>query len=92
MTINRIRWSGLLALLGGMLGILLTLPFAAAYFRAYPGFEAPPRWLPSVELMLDVALHRLAFSMAYVSVPSNPTLAGATVVGARTLGAGWDIL
>jgi hypothetical protein len=35
-----------------MLGILLTLPFAAAYFRAYPGFDAPPRWLPSVQPIL----------------------------------------
>ena len=34
-------------MLGGVIAVLLTLPFAAAYFQAYPGYDAPPFWLPA---------------------------------------------
>jgi hypothetical protein len=30
---------------GGILAIVLTFPFAAAYAQAYPGFDVPPFWL-----------------------------------------------
>jgi hypothetical protein len=32
-------------MIGGVIAVLLTFPFAAAYFQAYPGFDAPPFWL-----------------------------------------------
>ncbi len=51
-----IRWSGLVAMVGGMLAVILTLPFAAAYFRAYPGFDVPPLWLPLVRSSFDPLL------------------------------------
>lgn len=41
------RFSGLLALLAGLTALLVSLPFAAAYFRAYPGYGTPPPWLPA---------------------------------------------
>src|SRR5688572_14523544 len=44
---QQIRWSGFIAMVGGVLGVILTLPFAAAYERAYPGFGVPPFWLPA---------------------------------------------
>lgn len=37
-------WAGRAAMLGGLLALLLTLPFASAYFAAYPGFDMPPFW------------------------------------------------
>lgn len=40
------RWAGISAIAGGVLAILLTVPFAAAYFRAYSGFDPTPIWLP----------------------------------------------
>jgi hypothetical protein len=53
---HQIRWSGLAALIGGILAVILTLPFAAAYFRAYPGFDVPPLWLPAVRSTFDPLL------------------------------------
>ncbi|MEK7328896.1 MAG: hypothetical protein AAB217_26930 [Chloroflexota bacterium] len=47
-----ISWAGFLAIVGGSLAILLTAPFATAYYAAYPGFDIPPVWLPSVRLVL----------------------------------------
>lgn len=41
-----IAWTGLAAILGGLLAILLTAPFASAYFAGYPGIDRPPFWLP----------------------------------------------
>jgi len=41
-----ISWAGLAAILGGLTAIILTAPFATAYFSAYPGFDIPPFWLP----------------------------------------------
>jgi hypothetical protein len=35
----------LAAVLGGLLAIVLTPPFAIAYFAAYPGFDVPPFWI-----------------------------------------------
>ena len=40
-----LRWAGAAAAAGGLLALVLTLPFALAYFRAYPGFDVPPFWL-----------------------------------------------
>ncbi len=33
-----ITWAGLAAIVGGLMAIILTPPFATAYFSAYPGF------------------------------------------------------
>ncbi len=49
------RWLGLAgisAIAGGILAILLTAPFAAAYFRAYSGFDPTPIWLPALRPIL----------------------------------------
>jgi len=48
MSAQHIRWSGFVAMVGGVLAVVLTLPFAAAYFQAYPGFDVPPFWLSAV--------------------------------------------
>lgn len=37
-----------LAILGGCLALLLTMPFAVAFFLAYPGFNEHPIWFPAV--------------------------------------------
>jgi len=42
-------WAGVSAVVGGVLAVLLTFPFATAYFRAYPGFDAIPAWLPVIQ-------------------------------------------
>lgn len=44
-----ISWAGLGAILGGLIAIVLTAPFATAYFSAYPGFDVPPFWLQSAK-------------------------------------------
>lgn len=36
-------------MVGGVIGVVLTLPFAAAYQRAYPGFDLPPFWLSALQ-------------------------------------------
>lgn len=36
----------------GSLAILLTVPFAAAYYRAYPGFDPTPIWLGAFQPIL----------------------------------------
>ncbi len=51
-----ISWAGLAAILGGAMAITLTAPFAAAYFSAYPGSNAPPFWLQSAKLTLQPLL------------------------------------
>lgn len=38
----------LLAILGGCLALVLTLPFAVAFYLAYPGFNELPIWVPAV--------------------------------------------
>ncbi len=53
---QHIRWSGFAAMVGGVLAVILTLPFAAAYFRAYPGFDVPPFWFPAVRSRFDPLL------------------------------------
>ncbi|SFN49781.1 hypothetical protein [Mycetocola miduiensis] len=40
------------AIVGGAGAIVLTIPIAAAYFRAYEGFDARPVWLPFMERAL----------------------------------------
>ena len=34
-----------MAMIGGFLAIILTPPFAIAYYSAYPGFDIPPFWI-----------------------------------------------
>jgi hypothetical protein len=43
---NSVRFSGLSAMLAGGLALILTFPFATAYFVAFPGYDTPPGWLP----------------------------------------------
>ena len=57
MSSNFIRWSGLAALLGGVLGIVLTPPFALAYELAFGAYADFPFWSAPVE-----ALYPLYFS------------------------------
>ena len=40
-------------MVGGVIAVALTLPFAAAYFQAYPGYDAPPFWLSAVRSGLE---------------------------------------
>jgi hypothetical protein len=56
LTAQQIRWSGFVAMLGGVFAVVLTLPFAAAYFGAYPGFDIPPFWLSAVRSRFDPLL------------------------------------
>ncbi|HZJ05309.1 MAG TPA: hypothetical protein VFD59_07550 [Nocardioidaceae bacterium] len=44
-----ISWAGLAAVVGGLSAVVLTAPFASAYFLAYPGYDAVPFWVPSLE-------------------------------------------
>lgn len=43
------RWAGSAAAIGGLTAILMTPPFATAYFLAYPGEDHLPFWFDSVE-------------------------------------------
>jgi len=38
-------WAGVAAIVGGFMAIVLTPPFAIAYFIAYPGFDTVPPWV-----------------------------------------------
>lgn len=60
---NWTKWAGVAALLGGLLSLLLTIPFALAYFQAYPGYGVPPPWLLSFRRPLSTLL---AFAPATV--------------------------
>ena len=51
-SVSPLRFSGLCAMAGGVLAIVLTFPFSAAYARAYPGFDVPPFWLPALQPIL----------------------------------------
>jgi hypothetical protein len=57
MSSNLVRWSGLAALFGGVLGIVLTPPFALAYDLAFGVYADLPFWSEPVE-----ALYPLYFS------------------------------
>ena len=46
---NLVRWSGLAALFGGVLGIVLTPPFALAYDLAFGSYADFPFWSAPVE-------------------------------------------
>jgi len=48
-----ISWTGLAAILGGLMAISLTAPFAIAYFSAYAGYDIPPFWLPLLKPALS---------------------------------------
>jgi len=49
-------WAGRAALLGGALALLLTPPFASAFFAAYPGYDVPPFWVAPLQPLLAPAL------------------------------------
>lgn len=51
-----ISWAGLAAIVGGMIALVLTAPFAIAYFAAYPGFDIPPAWIAIVRPVLKPIL------------------------------------
>lgn len=44
-----IRWGGFAAIVGGLMAVVLTVPFASAFFAAYPEEGPPPGWLQSLE-------------------------------------------
>ena len=48
--------AGLAAIAGALIAIVLTPPFATAYFLAYPGYDVPPFWLPFLEPRLGPVL------------------------------------
>ena len=60
-----ISWAGLAAIFGGLIAIILTVPFATAYFSAYPGFDIPPFWLQTVQPMLRPLLSFATPKMVY---------------------------
>lgn len=47
-----LTWAGISSLAGGLLAILLTLPFAAAYHRAYSGYDPIPIWFQTLQPVL----------------------------------------
>jgi hypothetical protein len=56
---NQLKWlllAGLTAILGSSIAILLTVPFAIAYFTAYPGFDVPPFWIQPLKSVLTPIL------------------------------------
>jgi hypothetical protein len=60
-----VSWAGLAALLGGLTAIILTAPFATAYFSAYPGSDIPPFWLPRLKPTLEPLLTFVSPVMVY---------------------------
>ena len=57
---NHRKWialAGVSSILGGLLAILLTLPFAAAYHIAYSGYDPIPIWFNSLQPILQPLLH-----------------------------------
>jgi hypothetical protein len=60
-----ISWAGLAAIFGGLIAIILTIPFATAYFSAYPGFDVPPFWLQTVTPVLRPLLSFATPKMVY---------------------------
>ena len=53
---SRMRWAGLAASVGGLTAIVMTPPFATAYFLAFSGEDALPIWFNSVAPRLDSLL------------------------------------
>ena len=53
------RRAGAAAIIGSLLALVLTLPFASAFFSAYPGDDVPPFWrapfLPTLRPLLTFA-------------------------------------
>jgi hypothetical protein len=62
-----ISWAGLAAMIGGLTAVLLTPPFASAYFTAYPGYETPPFWVeplrPALGNLLTFAAPRTVYNL-----------------------------
>lgn len=50
---NRATWAGVAAIIGGLMAIVLTPPFATAYFLAYPGEDPLPFWFEAAEARLE---------------------------------------
>lgn len=101
MTMPRWRvWAGRSAQLGGALALLLTLPFASAYFAAYPGFDVPPFWVaplkPGLAPLLSFAdrvtvynFYGRAYNVVYpLFLPAVFALRQRLAGGAGWLGAG----
>jgi hypothetical protein len=53
---NWTRWAGVAAIVGGLMAILLTPPFATAYFLAFPGEDPLPFWFEWTEPRLEPPL------------------------------------
>jgi len=53
---NWTRWAGVAAIVGGLMAILLTPPFATAYFLAFPGEDPLPFWFEAAESRLKPSL------------------------------------
>jgi hypothetical protein len=51
-----ISWAGVGAMIGGLVAIALTPPFAVAYFKAYPGSDVPPFWIEPIKPILGSLL------------------------------------
>jgi hypothetical protein len=51
-----LSWAGFSAMLGSSIAILLTAPFAIAYYKAYPGFDVPPFWIQPLNTVLTPLL------------------------------------
>jgi len=51
-----VPWAGVAAILGGLMAILLTPPFATAYFLAFPGEDPLPFWFEWAEPRLEPLL------------------------------------
>lgn len=51
-----LSWAGYAAIIGGATAIVLTPPFATAYFSAYPGYDIPPFWVQPLRPALSPLL------------------------------------
>jgi hypothetical protein len=60
-----ITWAGLAAIVGGLMAIILTPPFATAYFSANLSFDTLPFWLPRIRPALDSLLNFAPPIMVY---------------------------
>lgn len=61
------RFIGMLSFIAGAIGVTISVPFSAAYFRVYPGYETPPSWLPAFAVafpsVFDFALPAQEYQM-----------------------------
>lgn len=59
------RWAGVAAIGGGLMAIVLTPPFATAYFLAYPGEDPLPFWFDAAKPRLEPLLTHAAPGTVY---------------------------